>query len=144
VCADGFYEWQQAAAGGPKQPWYFFLPSGGPLALAALWEEWSPRPTSGEDAGAPVRTCSIITTAAVDPVRTVHHRMPVVLQPEGLDGWLDPGASDPDALCALLDERGPGALAPGLAAVAVGTAVNNPRNDGPDLIREVGLGRVSP
>jgi len=137
VCADGFYEWHQPTGGGPKQPWYFSACSGAPLALAALWEQWSPRPTEGSDADAVVLTCTIITTTAVDPVTPVHHRMPVVLEETGLEAWLDPAAGDPGWLCSLLDEHGSGGPTAGLVAVPVGTAVNNPRNDGPDLIKEV-------
>jgi putative SOS response-associated peptidase YedK len=36
------------------------------------------------------RSCTIITTAASDSVRDIHHRMPVILQSEAYARWLDP------------------------------------------------------
>ena len=53
------------------------------LALAAIWDEWR---------GA-LRTCAIVTTAAVEPVSALHERMPLVIAPDVWDAWLDPGHS---------------------------------------------------
>ncbi len=82
IPADGFYEWQEQKGG--KQPVYFTLPDEAPFAFAGLWETWhdeaSPR--------TPYRSCTIITTEAAGAVRTIHHRMPVVLQPNAYAGWL--------------------------------------------------------
>ena len=114
--ADGFYEWRRA--GGVRMPVYFHLPDDGPLALAGLWGWW---PGANR-----VRTCSIVTTAAVGSVAAVHDRMPVVLRPEWYEAWLEPGSVDdrwwhPDAM-------------PELAATPVSRAVNDVRANGPQLV----------
>ena len=41
IPANGFYEW--ADMSGRKQPFYFHLSSGEPMAFAGLWEVWKPQ-----------------------------------------------------------------------------------------------------
>ena len=60
IVADGFYEWQPREHG-PKQPWWITRADHEPFAFAGLWATWRPEPD-----GAPLRTCTIITTAASD------------------------------------------------------------------------------
>ncbi len=117
IPADGFYEWRKSE-GGPKQPYRITLSGGAPFAFAGLWERWE----KAAD-GRALETCTIITTAANEFVRPIHHRMPVILDSAGHDAWLD-AATPPDALSALLGSYG-GIM----EAQAVGTRVNNPRND---------------
>ena len=86
ILADGFYEWHGEK--GHKQPWYLTLPADQPFAFAGLWETWkgrqSPAPQSEH------RSCTIITTEASESVKHIHHRMPVILQPEACAKWLNP------------------------------------------------------
>ena len=117
IPADGFYEWRQQGDG-PKQPYRITLSGGAPFAFAGLWERWEKAPD-----GKALRTCTIVTTAANPFLRPIHHRMPVILDAAGHDAWLD-AATPPDTLAALLVPYG-GAM----EAHAVGTRVNNPRND---------------
>lgn len=44
-----------------------------PLVFAGLWDLWL------DSEGRPLRSCTIITTAANKSMAPVHHRMPVVL-----------------------------------------------------------------
>ena len=117
IPADGFYEWLKPASG-PKQPYRIPLAGGAPFVMAGLWERWEKAPD-----GTALETCTIITTAANEFVRPIHHRMPLILGATVHDAWLD-AATPPDILSALpnLDD---GAL----EAHAVSTRVNNPRND---------------
>lgn len=117
VLADGFYEWK--AAGGRKVPHHIFLPDREVFAFAGLWERWAP------EGAEPLETCALVTTAANAFMAPIHSRMPVILAPEGEPRWLDP-AAPPDALSALLVPYG----GP-MAARAVSTLVNSPRNDLP-------------
>jgi putative SOS response-associated peptidase YedK len=86
VPADGFFEWDRSRQ--PSVPHYFLRADGAPMAFAGLWEEW--RDPNAEGAP-PLRSCTIITTDASDDVAAIHDRMPVVLNPEALEVWLDPG-----------------------------------------------------
>ena len=86
VPADGFYEWQRR--GSAKQPFCFEVCDGGLFAFAALWERW--RDPSGQW----VKSCSILTTTPNAVTSAVHDRMPVILDPDCYDLWLDPGMTE--------------------------------------------------
>jgi putative SOS response-associated peptidase YedK len=49
-----------------------------------------------------LETFTIITTAPNDLCRTVHDRMPVILQNEDYDRWLDPKFDQTEALLSIL------------------------------------------
>jgi hypothetical protein len=72
--ASGFYEWRRPEPGTSslKQPFYFHRADGAPLVFAGLWDLWL------DAEGRPLRSCTIITTAANKTMAPVHHRMPVV------------------------------------------------------------------
>jgi putative SOS response-associated peptidase YedK len=125
IPADGFYEWQALA--GRKQPYFVRAKSGTPLAFAGLWETWTG--PNGEE----LDTATIVTTEANRMLSHIHGRMPVIVQPEAFDLWLD---------CANVDARTAEALirpAPEglLEAYAVSTAVNRTANDSPRLLERV-------
>lgn len=103
VIADGFYEWQKS--GKVKTPFYFSLKSGRPFGFAGLYETWT------SPAGEALRTCTIITTAPNELVRSVHDRMPVILQKELEMPWIDPLNRDGDRLLSLLTSYPPDEMA---------------------------------
>jgi putative SOS response-associated peptidase YedK len=94
VPADGFYEW--ARAGKMKQPYCFEVREGELFAFAGLWDRWK------DQSGNIVETCSILTTTPNAVTSGVHDRMPVVLDPDGYDLWLDPGMTKVEAVSDLL------------------------------------------
>ena len=94
VPADGFYEW--ARTGKAKQPYCFEVNGGELFAFAGIWDRWK------DPGGKWVETCSILTTAPNAVTSAVHDRMPVILDPEGYDLWLDPGVRDAVAASDLL------------------------------------------
>ena len=81
VVADGFYEWQPAGA--RKQPFWIRLDSGAPFAFAGLWDRWV-----GEDQT--LESCTLLTTEANEGLRSLHDRMPVILDPQHHEAWIDP------------------------------------------------------
>src|SRR5579864_1410229 len=139
--ADGYYEWQlpdgreSDSPGGkaPKQPYYIFREDGGPLAFAGLYELWHDNDLPDDHERAWLWTAVIITTSAPDDLGKIHDRMPMVIQPDRWQEWLDPAASDPADLMALL---APAASA-GLTSYPVSRAVNSVRNTGPEHIERV-------
>ena len=119
IPATGFYEWTKDGEG-KRLPWYFTRADGDPIAFAGIWQDW------GRDE-ARQSTCAIVTTAANARVSALHHRMPLVLEPEDWALWLG--------------EEGTGAarlMQPGREDVLewrrVGTEVNSNRASGPELI----------
>ncbi|WP_327292918.1 SOS response-associated peptidase [Streptomyces sp. NBC_01198] len=132
--ADGFYEWQTEPATGDrkarKQPYFIAPEDGGVMALAGLYEFWRDPEAAEDDPDAWWLTCTIITTDATDAAGRVHPRMPLAVNAEDYDAWLDPSHQDADDLRALLTSPAEGRL----DARAVNTAVNNVRNNGPHLL----------
>jgi putative SOS response-associated peptidase YedK len=118
IAADGFYEWTPRNRG--HQPYHFTAGDGQLLAFAGLFERWH-----GEG-GEVLDSCTVLTTEANSDVSAVHHRMPVLLDPEQREGWLDP-ASSPDDLQSLLIPAPPGSL----EKRPVSRYVNNARRDDP-------------
>ncbi len=125
---DGFYEWQAVPGRKGKQPWAIARRDRGPMGLAGLWEIW--RDPAGPRDAEPVRTCTIVTTAANDALRAIHERMPVVLGAEALDRWLDPTIEDRDELESLLMP----APSEWFRAYPVSTLVNRVSEDRPELM----------
>ena len=60
----------------------------------------------------------------------IHNPMPVVLDRDGIDLWLDDEATDPAEVLGLLMPYPDDVL----TAYEVGSEVGNVRNDGPELI----------
>lgn len=81
VVASGFYEWTKDAQAG-RDPWYITRQDGDPLALAAIWQDWA-----GQD-GMRQQTCALVTTSANRSMSAIHHRMPVLLEPDNWPLWL--------------------------------------------------------
>ena len=136
--ADGYYEWyateQKTKAGRPvKQPFFIHPADGGVLAMAGLYEIWRDPTREDDDPARFSWTCTVLTTTAEDAVGHIHDRMPLLVEPERYDAWLDPAVSGADDLRALLVPAAPGRL----EAFPVSTRVNNVRNNGPDLVEPV-------
>ncbi len=91
VPASGYYEWQ-ADVPGRKQPYYVPRADGGLVAFAGIWEHWM-----GPD-GSELESMAILTTAANEALRPIHHRMPVVVAREDFQRWLDPEGRTGDLL----------------------------------------------
>lgn len=125
VPADGFYEWKRTAGG--KQPFFFQMRDGRPLAFAGLWEQWK-SPDGGQ-----IESYTILTTDANELLRPVHDRMPVILPPDAYDLWLDPDVQKPNVLLALLHPYPEEAM----TAYPVSMRVNSPANDDPQCIAPV-------
>ena len=134
--ADGYFEWyateQRSKAGKPlKQPFFIHPADGRVLAMAGLYEIWRDPTRDEDDPARFLWTCTVITTSAEDSVGHIHDRMPLMVERDRWDAWLDPtAADDPDTLKGLLVPAAPGRL----EAYPVGTAVNNVRNNGPELV----------
>ena len=129
--ADGFYEWQQVADGGGKrkQPYYIYRSDGGVLAFAGLYELWRDPSVPEDDPDSWLWTATIITTRAEDEVGQIHDRMPMVIESSAWAEWLDPGLTAAADVTPLLVPASSGAL----TSYPVSTAVNNVRNNGPEL-----------
>lgn len=71
---------------GEKTPYLFESPGLG-LAFAGLWDYWT-------DGTEHILSCSIVTTEAAPEFAPYHHRMPVLLDAERAEYWLDHKATE--------------------------------------------------
>ena len=117
IPADGFYEWKQE--GGRKQPVYICTKDRQPFAFAGLWEHWE------EQEGQFIESCTILTTEPNDLLAQVHSRMPVILDQNDYDLWLDPDVQEVSRLKPRLRPYPPEQI----TFYPVNLRVNNPRND---------------
>jgi putative SOS response-associated peptidase YedK len=123
VPLSGFFEWKR---GGPrKRPFAIHRADRGLLSVAGVWERWQP---AGHPE--PLHTFSIVTTQANTFMADIHDRMPVILDDKDLPLWLDPEVHEPERLTPLLAPCPP----EWLNGYEVSTAVNSPRNAGPDVL----------
>lgn len=124
VPASGFYEWKAVPGKKTKQPYYLSLRDGTPLSFAAVWD--SATMTNGQI----VETCAIVTTKANALVEAIHQRMPVFLDREHWNAWLDGETPVADILAMLQpysSER--------MQAWEVAEDVNRAVNDNPSLLQ---------
>jgi putative SOS response-associated peptidase YedK len=94
IPADGFYEWKRN--GKTRQPYCFEVNEGKLFAFAGIWDRWK------DPSGQWVKSCSILTTTPNAVISPVHDRMPVILDPDSHDLWLDPGMTNAAATSELL------------------------------------------
>lgn len=122
IYADGFYEWKKINPK-EKQPYYIKLASGEPFAFAGMWSQ------NNKATPDTLRTGVLITTEPNEIMSEIHNRMPVILQPEDYDFWLDDDAPIEDILnlakFKILSEQ--------LEIYPVSTIVNKPQNNFPEL-----------
>lgn len=120
---DGYYEWMAGPDPGPKTPFYMSRRDGAPILVAGLWSAWRPNETA-----ASVLTCTIVTTSAVGELAEVHDRMPLMLDKNNWDRWLNPDESAPEDLLATR---------PDISAIAireVSRLVNRVANNSAELL----------
>ena len=128
IPADGFYEWQRRDD--QKLPWFISAPDGNPVAFAGVWAVWR---DAKHPETAPIRTCSILTTAARGAVAHLHDRMPLTRSRNDWDRWLDRSATDAGLVEDVLHGTGESKW----HTRRVPTLVNSVANDGPELLSHV-------
>ncbi|MDC0706590.1 MULTISPECIES: SOS response-associated peptidase [Priestia] len=116
VICDGFYEWKKE--GKNKQLFRFAMEDDRPFAFAGLWDEWDKN-------GDPLYLCTIITTIPNEITQEVHNRMPVILEENAYDVWMDSKMNDIEYLKSLLIPF----PAQKMKSYPVSTIVNSPKND---------------
>jgi putative SOS response-associated peptidase YedK len=135
ILADGYYEWR--SSGAAKQPFFIHRSDHEPFALAGLWESWTPPQASaaaGQDTPQPWHSTTIITTEANEFAAAIHHRMPVILNPNDYDRWLADDGNQLERLQSLLVDPNNSNEMTSFEMTAVSQHVNKVANDGPQCI----------
>lgn len=125
IPADGFYEWKRT--GTAKQPFCFEVNNQELFAFAGLWDGWK------DGKGNWIKTCSILTTTPNAVTSAVHDRMPVILDRESYDLWLDPGMTNVQVVSELLKPYD----ARLMRSYPISTRINHVANDDEDCSRHL-------
>ena len=78
--------------------------------MAGLYEIWRDKDKADDDPTRFLWTCTVITTEAEDEVGVIHDRMPMLVERDRWDAWLDPERTATDELTDLLVPAAPGRL----------------------------------
>jgi len=123
IPANGYYEWRVENT--RKQPYCCHIDHR-LFSMAGIWEIW-------QDAeGNEIRSCAVITFESKGSMREIHHRMPVHIEPENYNAWLDCSSEETGNADELIRNT-----SPQYQYYAVNTTVNNSRAEGRDLINPV-------
>jgi putative SOS response-associated peptidase YedK len=129
VPAEAFYEWV-----GPKkerQPLNIARKNGKLLSMAGLFNYWKPAASQGR----PMLTFTVVTTVPSQWMARIHNRMPVILQDNQIDTWLDLTVSDPHQLGELLRPPPEGFL----DCYAVSRQINSVKFDDAEHAKQIAL-----
>ncbi|RAO98431.1 hypothetical protein PW5551_10080 [Petrotoga sp. 9PW.55.5.1] len=125
IVANGFYEWR--IEGHSKIPYFIKLKDGRLFCFAGLYDTWQ------IDNNNELYTCTIITTDANEKISQIHDRMPVMLEKEEVEKWIDTKNSF-DNLKRLLRAKDDDEI----ELYQVSNKVNSPKNNSKsNLIPEV-------
>jgi len=130
IPADGFYEWMRT--GKSKQPYCFEVNEGALFAFAGICERRK------DPCGQWVKSCSILTTTPNAVTSAVHDRMPVILDQDAYDLWLDPGMQNVASVSELLKPYDAWLM----RCYPVSTRINSVVNDDEECSRPVELADV--
>jgi putative SOS response-associated peptidase YedK len=127
VPATGFYEPDKVNHKKQPFPWHYFqLTDQSMFGFAGLYDIWTDKQT-GKD----IWSYTIITTVQNEIVGQYHDRMPVILEKDVEEAWLDPDLVDAGQISQMLkpypSER--------MEAWRVGDDARNPKNDYPEVMK---------
>lgn len=134
IPASGYYEWH--TEGGVKTPYYVHPADDSPLFFAGLYEWWKDAAKADDDPERWLLSFTIMTRAAVGELGSIHERMPLFIDADYADVWLDPTTENVGDLLDATVDAAP-AIVDGLSMREVGREVGNVRNNGPELIDPV-------
>ncbi len=134
IPADGFYEWQKVAAPvtagrrrTPAKVPFWIAPQDAPLfAFAGVYGVWRARESDPW-----LLSCAIVTAPASAELAAIHDRLPLILRPEDWATWIERDPADLGSVRRLLAPD----RAARFRAHPVSLLVNDPAQDGPELIR---------
>ncbi len=129
VPATGFYEPDKQHVSKPPYPWHYFRVKDEEIfGFAGLYDIWKDPHTGRE-----LYSYTIITTVPNDIVGAYHDRMPVILERNEENEWLNPDIVEAERLMPMLRPY----PAQKMEEWQVGGAARNSRNDDPELIKPI-------
>jgi putative SOS response-associated peptidase YedK len=115
VLANGYYEWVNVD--NKKHPYFIYSEENTMISMAGLWTEWKD-----------VISFTIITKKSDLSISHLHHRMPLILQEEKIDSYLDKKNTFDDFI--IFDDMK-------LKYHQVSNLVNSPKNNNASCINPI-------
>ena len=115
VLANGYYEWVNVD--NKKHPYFIYSEENTMISMAGLWTEWKD-----------VISFTIITKESDLSISHLHHRMPLILQEEKIDSYLDKKNTFDDFI--IFDDMK-------LKYHQVSNLVNSPKNNNASCINPI-------
>jgi len=84
IISSGYFEWKAKPEKKHKQKYRVSIPDMPVFAFAGLWTKWVDKET-----GEIIKSATIITTEPNELLANIHHRMPVILNKNDINFWLD-------------------------------------------------------
>lgn len=127
---EAFYEWNETPSG--KQPHAISIDNSDIFTMAGIAASWQDRET-----GEVLDSVAVLTCASNSLMNHIHGRMPVILDPQAWETWLDSSVARAELLSPLLVP----CPASFMRAWSVSTAVNKVASEGKALLSRVGVHR---
>jgi putative SOS response-associated peptidase YedK len=124
VPVSGYYEWKKE--GSLKVPYYIEPDQDPGFALAGLWDRW-------EKDGQVIESCTIVTAAAPEEMKFVHHRIPVHMTVAQANEW-----TRIDTTAESLGDMLKPEIRTSIRVTPVSTIVNNARNKDERCVEPLG------
>ncbi|MCF8367633.1 MAG: SOS response-associated peptidase [Bacteroidales bacterium] len=124
VLSDGFFEWKKINAK-EKIPYRILMRDENLFAMAGIWDTWK------DPDGELINSFSILTISPNALMENIHHRMPVILNPNDEKKWL---AETPEEELKDLLKPYPAEY---MTAYPVSKLVNSPTKDSPEILEQV-------
>lgn len=124
LLADSFYEWKREKT---KRPFRFQITDQPLMPFAGIYSKYIRKD------GSSLFTCSVLTCEPNGIMSPIHNRMPVILTPDAVNGWLDQTA-EPSSLKDLLTPYD----ASKMSVYEVSPFVNSVKNNSPKCIEPIG------
>ena len=128
IPATGFYEWKRLNLEGieEKVPYYIYLKKQEIFSFAGLYDIWT------DADGKRTYSYAIITTVANEMMRNIHDRMPVILDIDNEDKYLDKNTKLSEILETLKTfDVGK------MSSYPISKFVNDPGNNRPEIIKKL-------
>lgn len=122
IPADHFYEWKRE--GKARRPIAITMADEAVFAFAGLWEHYQ------TPDGSELETFTVLTCEPNEMMADIHDRMPVIVDRDDYDRWLDPSIQKADEVADLLKPY-PAEL---MASYPVSTGVNSAKNTGKQCV----------
>jgi putative SOS response-associated peptidase YedK len=111
------------------QPYCFEAERARYFVLSGLWDEW--KSPDGEI----IDNCTILTTSPNSLVSDLHDRMPVIVQPDKYDLWLDPDVTNFELIRGIMKPYD----AELMRRYPVSRRLNNSQNDDAESVTPITL-----